>query len=35
MMIYFLDLPGWHFAACEVSAGVYRITGLVRRRKAG
>ena len=27
MMIYFLELPGWHFDACEVSAGVYKITG--------
>ena len=28
MMIYFLELPGWHFDAREVSAGVYRITGV-------
>ena len=28
MMIYFLELPGWHFEASEVSAGVYRITGV-------
>ena len=28
MMIYSLELPGWHFEASEVSAGVYRITGV-------
>ena len=33
MKIYFLELPDWHFDAGEVSAGVYRITG-VRRGEA-
>ena len=30
MKIYFLELPGWHFDAGEVSAGVYRIAGVCR-----
>lgn len=29
MEIYFLELPGWHFEAAVVSAGVYRLTGLL------
>ena len=28
MMIYFLELPGWHFDACLVSEGVYRLSGV-------
>ncbi len=30
MKIYFLELPDWHFEASQVSAGVFRLTGVWR-----